>query len=524
MTRNRICIIGSGATAIYTLKQLLASTKALDITIFESSSEVGKGMPYRADMNAEYMLCNAFSREIPKVTRSLIEWLEALPRRELGEWELSRHELSARAFYPRVLIGEFLADEFAMLVEKFQRNGHEISIRSPELVVDIVVMPTGDVSIKTDKSQHDMCFNHVVIATGHAWPTRPKIGDAELLSPWPYTNVTALAPGHIGILGSSLSAIDIVVALGSTHGQFDDQSGSVSWQPNSGVSNLKITMISKMGIMPEGDFYYPYPYTPLDILSPKAVDAEVAKGSDMLLQRLFELLCKELEDADPQFWAALDPASRTIVGFSEAYFKRRQEPGGQAAIKMDFAKARQSVEQRRTIGSRYVLLRGHENFDRALRALNDDDWELFSETLLPVFADSYAAVPHLSLARVIAMFDAGILSLKASDENAVFSNRDGGGVRIKTSEETMAFDVMIDARGQASAPLENLPFPSLTGNLLDPKRPLLSPFKLALAGPELTSIYCISLPQILVKHPFSQGLANCAENGKVVATEILQRL
>ncbi len=524
MNRNRVCIIGSGATSIYLLKHLLISTHPLDLTIFEASSEVGKGMPYRSDMNADYMLCNAFSREIPCVTRTLIDWLEDLPKRELGEWELSAHELSARAFYPRLLIGEYLADEFTRLCEQFRKAGHAVSIRESERVVDIASATGGKINVYTDKSERIETFDHVVIATGHVWPSSPRIGAAKLLSPWPYTNVTSLSPCHIGVLGSSLSAIDVVVALGSTHGTFVEENGTVSWQPNATSKPLKITMVSKMGIMPEGDFYYRYPYVPLNIFSSKAVDEQVALGDDGLLERLFELLCRELHEADPNYLDQLGADSRTIEGFSDAYFKRRQELGGHVALKADLVKARQSLKQRQTIPSRYVLLRAHENFDRALRSLNETDWDVFTKTLLPVFADSYAAVPHLSSARVIALFDSGVLSLRDSGDDANFKGHDNGTVSVGIGECVLLFDVMIDARGQASAGLKELPFPSLIETMLNTDKPIEAPFEIELKEVPFSSIYCLALPQVLERYPFSQGLANVAENANLVATEILKGL
>ena len=522
--QNRICIIGSGASAIYTLKYLANSPQSLNITVFESHSELGKGMPYRSDMNADYMLCNAFSREIPEVTRSLIDWLEGLPKRELSAWELSMHDLSARAFYPRLLIGEFLADEFLTLCKNLRLSGHKVTLRADEKVVDIAINDDNSMSITSEITHEPAKFEHVVIATGHSWPATPEIDQANLLSPWPYTNVTELPPQNIGILGSSLSAIDIVIALGSTHGEFEEQDGLVTWYPNKNAFNLKITMVSKMGIMPEGDFYYQFPYLPLEFLSEEGVDLEVSRGPNGLLQRLFDLLCRELDLADPKYLDGLGSTSRTLDGFAKAYFRKRQELGAQTALKYDFVKARQSMKERQTIASRYVLLRAHENFDRALRALNEEEWAHFSKTLLPVFADSYAAVPHLSLARVIAMFDAKVLSLKASGDEAVFKNLENGGVKVEVENGIFKFDVMVDARGQASAPLELLPFPSLVKNRSDVKEYLISPFRLKNNSTEHVSIYCLALPQMLERYPFSQGLANSAENGKLVAEQILNHM
>ena len=184
MIENRVCVIGSGATAIHVLKNFIGFPKLLDLTVLESSTEVGKGMPYRVDMNADYMLCNAFSREIPRITRSLIEWLEEFPKYELDEWKLSSHELSPRAFYPRLLIGEFLSDEFSKLCELLKKQGHQITVKMSEHVVDLIGSENGSTNVTTEGGVYE--FDHVIIASGHSWPTKPKIDGADLVSPWPY--------------------------------------------------------------------------------------------------------------------------------------------------------------------------------------------------------------------------------------------------------------------------------------------------------------------------------------------------
>ena len=58
--------------AVYTVKGLLTGDLPVDLTVFDATDQVGCGMPYRAGMNADYMYCNAFSREIPSVTRPLV--------------------------------------------------------------------------------------------------------------------------------------------------------------------------------------------------------------------------------------------------------------------------------------------------------------------------------------------------------------------------------------------------------------------------------------------------------------------
>lgn len=62
----RVGIVGGGATSPYILKELLSSKQKFSIVIFERGPVLGPGMPYSAELNADYMLCNAFSKEIPK--------------------------------------------------------------------------------------------------------------------------------------------------------------------------------------------------------------------------------------------------------------------------------------------------------------------------------------------------------------------------------------------------------------------------------------------------------------------------
>jgi len=521
----KLCIIGSGAMGTYLLKRLVSQKLPVSIDVFESADELGTGMPYREGMNADYMLCNAFSREIPPVTRPLINWLESQPPRELGEWELSTHDLSPRAFYPRTLIGEYLGSEFADLCSKARDAGFDLTIHTGCKVEDVSV--AGKQALVTYTKAGDDIEEHfdiVLIATGHTWSAAPMIDEARLISPWPYTNIEALAQGPIGVLGSSLSAIDVVIALGHAHGQFEEHSDRISWHPNETDTKLRVTMVSRTGVMPEGDFYYPFPYEPLQHLTEEAVAKEIAKGTDGLLQRSFALLCAQLDAADPEYLEHLGQEARTLEGFAPSYFASRREIGGLPAVKQDLAEMRKLMRERETVPHRYALLRGHEVFGDILPHLSDEDYKRFSETLMPVFGDCYAAVPHVSLARIVAMYDAGVLELLATVEDATFTQSEDGQVSVETEDGSRTFDALVDARGQSTKPLSELPFPSLAAGFADDAGPVLEPFRLDIGDPGSAQVYCLALPQILERYPFSQGLANCDALAKTVVDDVSGRL
>ena len=519
-----IAIVGAGAMATYTLKALLLSETALNITVFEACAEVGCGMPYRHGTNADYMYCNAFSKEIPSITRPLVAWMHAQDDAFLERWNLERSDIDARVFYPRVMLGEYLQAEFAQLCEEGRARGNTIVVAAAQ-VVDVV--PAGahiEVRALTHGEEESFPFTHVVLATGHSWPSSPRIGSADLVSPWPYTNVTDLEPGKIGVIGSSLSAIDVIVALGHEHGTFMETGRGVNWFAKSGHESMSITMVSHRGIMPEPDFYYVYPYEDLRHVHAAAVANELADGSDGLLDRVFALLVAELEEADPAYMTALGEHARTIDGFADAYFAHRERLGGLRALRETLKESAATIENKETQHHRYALLRGHESFEPILEHLNDGDWQTFSSRLLPVFGDCYAAIPHVSVRRILALYDAGVLEIIPTGPDGSFSKGHGRSVVVATIDGEIRFEALIDARGQAAAPVTELPFPHLTAALSDDQVMLVEPFQLHLRHQHRGIVYCLAMPQILERHPFSQGLPNCAELGGIVARDILTRL
>ena len=521
---TKIAVVGCGPTCLYLLERLIEAPAPLDITLLDAGEEPGAGMPYAQAWNTDEMLCNAFSREIPPLAETLAHWLARQPRRVLSEWELDPRDVNARAFYPRTLIGAWLRDQLRLLCARARGAGHGVTLRSGTRVRDI--LPANDgvrLDLETPSGPASLQVDHAVLATGHAWPEAPELDGVALRSPWPAASLAKLPPVRIGVLGSSLSAIDVLVALGTAHGRFEETGGSVVWHPGPGAEGLRIAMVSRTGVMPEADFAYPFPYRPLRRLTDEALDAEIAAGPEGLLDRAFALLIAELEAEAPDWTAALEGTARSVEGFGPAWFAQRRAAGGLEAVAEGLAETRAAMVRGETIPHRYAMLRGHEAFDRVLRHLNEADWERLRTHLLPVFADCYAAVPHLSLARVIALHQAGVLSLHATGE-AGLQRLPGGALRVATEDgDAVEVDLMVDARGQTAATLAALPFPTLVAALAAAERPVVAPFRLSSVDGPLP-VHCLSLPQLLECHPFSQGLAGVAELARVVADDLIANL
>ncbi|STT03581.1 acyl-CoA dehydrogenase [Klebsiella pneumoniae] len=129
-----------------------------------------------------------------------------------------------------------------------------------------------------------------------------------------------IAPCRVGILGTSLSAIDAAVAVVARHGVFhteDDKTPHFSLHPGSGSAgdHPDVTPRRAAG----GRFLLPDPVEPLEIATPAALEATIAEGSDALLDRIFELIVKELEYAAPDWSEAIGLRQLTPDSIADAW-------------------------------------------------------------------------------------------------------------------------------------------------------------------------------------------------------------
>ena len=332
----RIAVIGCGPTGLYTLKNLVASATPLAITVYEAEAEPGKGTPYHPDINDPAMLSNIPSIEFPALTETLVQWLERQSDEDLARYSIPREAIDEREFYPRVVLGEYMRSQFLRIVGAGKENGHQIEVLERHRVIDIALQPQ-DIRLtveRGDGAQFDAVFDHVVMATGHNWPERTEIRPGYFVSPWPATALAGIDNRPVGILGTSLSAIDALMTVATARGAFCfDAAGELQYQPAAGTEDFRVTMMSRKGLLPEADFYCPLPYLKPQVCTEEAIDALIATGRHDLLDDVFELFRAEIVAADPDYAAKIGLSQLELETFAPAYYAERplrlggQEPG-----------------------------------------------------------------------------------------------------------------------------------------------------------------------------------------------------
>jgi uncharacterized NAD(P)/FAD-binding protein YdhS len=536
MTMPSIAFVGAGPTTIYTLNALLNhAARPFLLTIFEEQSIAGRGTPYRPGWNDPAMLSNIASLEIPPLVETLVEWLHRQPERRLIDLGINPHKINDRVFYPRLALGEFFKDQFQALIERARRSGIVVDVRTRCRVIDAVSQPDAIfVSVHPHRGEvSDARFDHLVLATGHQWPEEPEVRPGYFLSPWPASALAKIPPCKVGIRGTSLTAIDAAVALAVSHGEFVEEGDRLRYSPAPDTELFRMTMMSRKGLLPEADFFHPIPYEPLTICTQAALERLIATPGGNLLDQTFSLFKQELAAADPKYAERMHLESIALEDFCDRYFADRIAADTFVWAEQNLKEAERNYASEITVPWRYAILRMHEVIAMIVPELDDDDFGRFSRSFKTVFVDDYATVPHESIRRLLALHRAGKLDVIAvGDDYKIDGNRPDGGALVHVGEEDLTFPVFIEAIGQRPLGKKEFPFPSLRkqGIVRDAgstsgsegARGIVIDGQFHLLSEDIPAdrLFCVSLPFILGRHPFSQGITSSHEMGEIVGKEL----
>ncbi len=521
---QRIAIIGAGPTGIYTLASLIDGEIPLSITLYEEGEQAGVGMPYDDEANHRAMLANIASIEIPALTCRYLEWLREQSETFLAGYGVDKARLHDRQFLPRILLGHYFRDQLLALVDKGRSRGHHIIIREACQVTDMAA--GDDISLWTDQQHDAIHYDLAVIATGHVWPSPEHRKPAFFPSPWSGLIGTAIPACAVGVMGTSLSGIDAAMAVAVQHGHFheqpDDVDNTLRFECNTDSAELRITLMSRAGLLPEADFYCPIPHEPLRIATEANIAREIEVGSMRLLDRVFALMVRELSACDPLWSARIALPTLNADSFTTAYFANRVEQNPFRWARHNLEEVERNKQNKHTVPWRYTLLRLHEVVEDIVPHLSEHDRKRFDAGLRRVFVDNYAAVPPESIRRLLALRNAGVIEVLMLGDNYQMDVGDDGTV-ITTAQGKHHFRVFIDARGQKALDLTDLPFPRLRQQLLAHSGelpPIGDNYTLMVPAIDGHRIALAALPFLMHDQPFVQGIAVCAEIGKTIGIAI----
>lgn len=522
---KNLAIIGSGPTGIYTFQAVVDAGQPMAITVFERGDCAGVGMPYADDANTKLMLANIASIEIPPIGTTYLEWLQQQPAAELGRHGVDGASLHDRKFLPRILLGQYFRDQFLWLADRARAAGFDVAVRENTEVTDVEACD-GSVRVWVNNDPEPLRFDWAVLATGHVWPDADEATRSYFPSPWSGLVDAKVPAVRVGIMGTSLSAIDAAMAVVAQHGSLVETGGrTTGFALDTGSEPLSVTLMSRSCLLPEADFYCPIPYEPLAYCTPEALASLADSGSAGLLDRAFALFAREIGHADPKWAARIGLDGLDCETFEGAYFADRLRHDPFRWAEYNLAETEANKRDRRTVAWRYAILRMHEPLQEIVPHLDEADRERFDNGLSRVFMDNYAAIPAESIRRLLALRDAGVLSLLELGDD--YEKAVKGQTTVLTmGDKQREFDVFIDARGQRALSSEDLPFARLRGQLLAAGQAIpevLDDYSLTAPEAARGRIALGALPYLIHDQPFVQGITASAEIGSRIALMMRQQ-
>lgn len=468
--RISIAAIGGGPAALFLL-QALTKQPAIhfELTIFEKGDRLGAGMPYsNAGARTEH-LANVSSNELPPLPQSVEEWLGA------NEHHTSLHEnfqahFSDYRVLPRLVLGDYLSDQFTLLINIANANGNYVEVKFNSLVVDLIDdKKTKHVTVQTEAGM-DQTFDHVVICTGHQWP---KIHEGSISgyfdSPYPPSKLSCIDDPHpVAIRGASLTAFDAIRTLSRRFGIFaTDANGHVNYTLREGNENFRMVMHTRNGFLPAVRVHLEDPHFSHDgMLSQEEIRKHIQANDGFLaLDYIFEEDFKQrFRHKDDEFFERIK--TWNLETFVEEMLKLRETLDPFTLLRAEYAEAEKSIRRHQSVYWKEMLGALSFALNYPAKYFSAEDTERLHKYLLPLISVVIAFVPQPTARELLALYDAGVLQMiMVGEDSEVIPKKDGGICYRYIAPDGVVhneyYKTFIDATGQKRFAYEDFPFKTL---------------------------------------------------------------
>lgn len=268
----RFAIVGGGLTATSMVCQLVDKLKGLrggdrnrakdlSIDVFEKQDVLGPGLPHNGRYVLPFHITNMCAKDMTvRITRpeDFQSWVmdnrlslaEPFPELSGILGETGDEDVQCRHF-PRAIMGEYLKSQIEHAARTAQEMGLKLTLHTSSEVIDLAERGGHMYLTRRDTADgHNRVgpFDGVLLATGH-WAEAS--GHKNFFpSPWPAAELLRKIPSgsQVGVLGSSLSAIEVALTLASD-GQFNRlPGGELTYVPSD--APRKLTLYSRRGFLP----------------------------------------------------------------------------------------------------------------------------------------------------------------------------------------------------------------------------------------------------------------------------------
>jgi uncharacterized NAD(P)/FAD-binding protein YdhS len=500
----RIAIIGGGPSGMYSLSEILkrletkpaAADAQCTVHLYEKGKYWGAGMPYNPDWTNPEHMTNIDCGEVPAAVHVPHEWLLSQADEWHAERKINRNNLREDYLMTRTVMGEYLRAQMDALFEKCREQQVEVVLHIECEVTDVIPNDTATEFTVVDRKNSDAekdtaddchaTVDHVVLATGHMWPVHYESEIQNYFdSPWPASKLEACKGLSVGLLGSSLSAVDVVVTLALMHGRFersstaahekksvnkgDKPAASLRYVVNGPESdNFKITLHSRHGLLPnlrtycDSGMYDTHRYVDEKTLEQHMASNEGFLSLDFIFDKGYREPMKEL---DSGLYAVIKDMS--VEEFVKHVYRVRQKEGPFTLMRREYQESQRSLAEQKPIHWKDVLENLSYTIGFHAKHLSAEDMLRFRHYLMPLVSIIVASLPLEAAEKLLAMHDAGWLDIvRVGFQSHIEHDAERPGARVvyhddRNVEKTLEYGAFVNCVGQERIDSTTFPFQSM---------------------------------------------------------------
>lgn len=466
---RKIALIGGGPAALFMYKKLIENTseEAIEIFIYEKNNQLGAGFPYSTLGAMQEHITNVSGNEIPTLPQSIKEWVSVVDPAILKPYQINSENFNNFKVLPRLLFGTYLQQQFELLIKQSKLKNIKTTVWYNTKVEDIIYDEiTSFFEIVHEKHKGNL-VHEVIICTGHIWPKtfEGKI-DGWFDSPYPPQKLKHTFNAPIAIKGASLTAIDAVRTLAHANGIFiHNEDGLYSYKLNNESKGFCMVLHSLHGYLPAVRFNLEHTHlTPKNFIEEKEVPLLKEKfGGYIPLDFIYKTnFAEPLKMQDNTLYNIIkDLSIEEFVGYM---FKDRENTDGFNLLKQEYKEAQESIENRTSVIWKETLGALSYAMNYPAKHMSAEDMLRLKKVLMPLVSLIIAYVPQSSCRELLALHDAGIISLTPVDESSDIKPVENGGATYfydKEKNKKVFFKTYINAIRQGAMQFNDFPFESL---------------------------------------------------------------
>ncbi|MGZ5248441.1 MAG: hypothetical protein ACXWCR_15145, partial [Flavitalea sp.] len=287
-------------------------------------------------------------------------------------------------------------------------------------------------------------------------------------SPYPPSKLQEKINYPVAIRGSSLTAFDALRTLSRCNGSFSkNENGKLVYHLNDESEGFKMVMHSIDGLLPAIRIHLEDSHLAKDtVLSEREIEANKMMNDGFVsLDYIFEQKFKiPFRKKDPEFYERIKDMKMEEFVEDMMSFRERLDPF--TLFKAEYAEAEKSIRRQQPVLWKEMLAMLSFTMNYPAKYFSAEDMLRHRKILLPLISIVIAFVPQGSAQELLALHEAGVLSIVAVDRSSRVEPGEEEGITYfykdeEGNEQAVQYKMFIDCIGQPPLSIQDIPFKSL---------------------------------------------------------------